>query len=156
MACCSKSFDLTRTSGFSKSKDLTLLFEFHCVSLLLRHLWPTAFRKKKKKNQKPVSAKISKYHPTVALCGEQWLEWKEPVSDSSHCLAYISRLLSGCEIYRRSHVCQRVMRRHSNLAQWSWSLNCERREGEGTRFLPSTLEAVLPHHLEPEGENGAE
>lgn len=28
--------------------------------------------------------------------------------------------------------------------------------GEGMRFLPSTLEAVLPHHLEPEGENGAE
>lgn len=31
-------------------------------------------------------------------------------------------------------------------------------EGEGERmsFLPSTLKAVLPHHLEPEGENGAE
>lgn len=65
------------------------------------------------------------------------------------------QFVSGCEICRRSHVCQRVMR-HSNLAQLSWSWNCGRREGERMSFLPSTLEAVLPHHLEPEGENGAE
>lgn len=103
--------------------------------------------------EKYIPANLSKYHPLRFYQKDSgWSE--KSVSDGSYRLTHISQFSSGCEICRSSRVLQESAAPFKpgtvELELKSWE------EGGRKSFLPSISEAVLPHHLEPEGENGAE